>query len=80
VNSTTLAEEPDTGVIREQQFGHRIRWTWKDRRTGAILVERRTEFAYAYAFGELNETASQALDAAVDALARRVVDGLKADF
>jgi hypothetical protein len=78
--SSTLAEEPDTGEIREQQFGHQIRWTWKDRRTGRILVERRTEFAYAYAFPELNESASQALDAAVDVLARRVVNGLKADF
>lgn len=80
VNSTTFSEEPDTGEVRERQYGHRIRWTFKDRRTGQIMVERRTEFAYAYAFPELNETGSQSLDAAVDAVARRVVDGLKADF
>ncbi len=78
--TNTLSFDAATGLPQEQIYTIVVAFTWKNLRTGDILVQRRNFDQRNNFFHTLGEPASLGATTAVDALARGVVQELQADW
>jgi hypothetical protein len=79
-STNTLSQDPLTGLPQEQLYSLIVNFTWKDLRTGHILVERKKFDQRTSFFPTLGEPQSVGATTAVGELARSVVQELQADW
>ena len=82
ISQQVLSKNPDTGRPRELEVTFVLSFTWKDLRTGKILVER-TNFRIADTYiphEPVSEDFFQGSQAAFSRIARRIVEQMEADW
>jgi hypothetical protein len=77
---STLSTDPDSAIPQEQMLGVTIDFTWKDLRTGRILVQRRGFEHTATYYPTLGEGRFVGRQQAVEKLAVAIVQELQADW
>jgi hypothetical protein len=80
VATNTLTNNLDTNLPQEQSITLHVNFTWKNLRTGKILVERRTFEQKATFFPTLGEGSFEGTQDAVERLAMAIVQELQADW
>ncbi|GIW75765.1 MAG: hypothetical protein KatS3mg104_0828 [Phycisphaerae bacterium] len=80
VRKQTLSNNRQSGLPQEQLYTIRVDFTWKDLRTGKILVERRGFEQNATYYPTLGEGRSQAQLNTAEQLAVAIVQELEADW
>ena len=80
VQVSTLSTDTDAAVPQEQMLGLTIDFTWKDLRSGRILVERRGFEHSATYYPTLGEGRAIGRQQAVERLALAIVQELQADW
>lgn len=80
VRKQTLSNNRQSGIPQEQLYTIRVDFTWKDLRTGKILVERRGFEQNATYYPTLGEGRSQAQLNTAEQLAIAIVQELEADW
>jgi hypothetical protein len=78
--TNTLSEDSNTGLPQEQLYTIIVNFTWKNLRTGHILVERKKFDERTSFFPTLGEPQSVGSTTAIGELARSVVQELQADW
>ncbi len=78
--AATLSQDANTGLPQEQMFTLVVSFTWKNLRTGQILVERRNFDQKASFFPTLGEGQTTGEQDAVERLAVGIVQELQADW
>jgi hypothetical protein len=78
--NTPLSINPFTTLPQEQQFNITVNFTWKDLRTGQLLVERKSFQQKASYYPTLGESPSVGSTDAVEQLALGIVQELQADW
>jgi Lipopolysaccharide-assembly len=78
--TATLSNDPHTGLPQEQQYTITVSFTWKNLRTGQILVKRDNFDQRASFFPTLGEGEVVGSQDAVDKLALGIVQELQADW
>ena len=76
----SLSTDPDSAIPQEQMLGLNIDFTWKDLRSGRILVERRGFEHTATYYPTLGEGRALGRQQAVERLALAIVQELQADW
>ncbi len=76
----TLSDDTRVGIPQEQLYRVRVNFTWKDLRTGKILVERRRFEQTATFYPTLGEGQFVGAQANVERLAVAIVQELQADW
>ena len=76
----TLSTDPNSAIPQEQMLGMTVDFTWKDLRSGRILVERRGFEHTATYYPTLGEGRSIGKQQAVERLALAIVQELQADW
>jgi hypothetical protein len=80
VQVRTISEGSRSGIPQEQLLDVTVNFTWKDLRTGRILVDRRgMEQAGTY-YPTLGEDRFEGTQAVVEQLARTIVDQMEAEW
>jgi hypothetical protein len=82
IHQRVLSKNPDTGRAREMEETFYIDFTWKDLRTGEILVERRNFNAAAtyIPVEPFEEDFFHGSQDVINRLARRIVETMEADW
>jgi hypothetical protein len=80
VRVNTVSEDRDAAIPQEQLLDIRMNFTWKDLRTGRILVERRGWEQTATYYPTLGEGRATGTQAAAEKLAIGIVQELQADW
>ena len=80
VQVSTLSTDTDAAVPQEQMLGLTIDFTWKDLRSGRVLVERRGFEHTATYYPTLGEGRAIGRQQAVERLALAIVQELQADW
>jgi lipopolysaccharide assembly LptE-like protein len=80
VSVSTLSTDPNSAIPQEQLLGLTIDFTWKDLRTGRILVERRGFEQTATYYPTLGEGRFTGRQGAIEKLALAIVQELQADW
>ena len=80
VQVSTLSTDTDAAVPQEQMLGLTIDFTWKDLRSGRVLVERRGFEHSATYYPTLGEGRAIGRQQAVERLALAIVQELQADW
>jgi hypothetical protein len=76
----TLSTDPNSAIPQEQMLGMTIDFTWKDLRSGRVLVERRGFEHTATYYPTLGEGRTLGRQQAVERLALAIVQELQADW
>jgi hypothetical protein len=79
-NTATLSYNADSGLPQDQMLDMVVSFTWKNLRTGEILVQRRNFDQRAEFFPGLGESVTTAQTDAVQNLALGIVQELQADW
>jgi Lipopolysaccharide-assembly len=80
VSLNTLTNNLYTDLPQEQSFTVRVNFTWKNLRTGQVLVERRDFDQKASFFPTLGESSFVGAQDAVERLALAIVNEMQADW
>ncbi len=80
VDVNTLSRDVRTNVPQEQLYVMSINFTWKDLRTGQILVERRAFVQTAPYYATLGEGETVGAQDAIEKLALAIVQEMQADW
>ncbi len=80
VSLNTLTNNLYTALPQEQSFTVRVNFTWKNMRTGQILMQRREFEQKASYFPTLGESSFVGTQDAVEKLALAIVDEMQADW
>jgi len=82
IRQRILSKNPDTGLPRELEVTFTLAFTWKDLRTGKVLVdEPKFRVADTYITHEpLNEDFFQGSEADINRIAKRVVEKMEANW
>jgi hypothetical protein len=80
IHLRTLAPDVRTGLPQEQLYIVRINFTWKDQRTGKILVERRRFEQTSTYYPTLGEGQFVGSQESVERLALAIVQEMEADW
>jgi Lipopolysaccharide-assembly len=80
VQISTLSTDPNSAIPQEQMLGLTVDFTWKDQRSGRILVERRGFEQTATYYPTLGEGRFVGRQQAVEKLALAIVQELQADW
>ena len=80
VSMTTLTTNLDTALPQEQSITLKVNFTWKNLRTGQVLVERRDFEQKASFFPTLGEGTFVGSQDAVERLALAIVNEMQADW
>jgi hypothetical protein len=80
VQTNTLANDETTGLPQEQSYTISVSFTWKNLRTGKVLVSRRGYDQRASFFAVLGESAEVGAQDAIDRLALSIVHEMQADW
>lgn len=80
VRLRTLSEDTTTALPQEQLYGITVNFTWKDLRSGRILVERRNFEQTATMYPTLAEGRFVASQVAVERLAIGITQEMQADW
>ncbi len=80
VKRQTLSSDRQSALPQEQLYGIKVDFTWKDLRTGKILVERRGFEQNAAYYPTLGESRSQGQLNTAEQLAIAIVQELEADW
>jgi hypothetical protein len=78
--TNTLSTDANTNLPQEQLYTIIVNFTWKNLRTGNILVERKKFDQRTSFFPTLGEPSSVGETTAIDGLARGIVQELEADW
>jgi lipopolysaccharide assembly LptE-like protein len=78
--TATLGISPQTALPQEQEFDVEVSFTWKNLRTGQIMVQRKNFDEKASYYPTLGEDPSVGSQSAVEKLALSVVQELQADW
>lgn len=78
--NTPLSINPYTNLPQEQQYSITVNFTWKDLRTGQILVQRKSFGQKASYYPTLGESPSMGSQDAVEQLAMGIVGEMQADW
>jgi hypothetical protein len=76
----TIGVDPQTNLPREQEFNVQVSFTWKNLRTGQIMVQRKNFEEKSSYFPTLGEDPSVGSQDAVEKLALSIVQELQADW
>ncbi|MDQ3439170.1 MAG: LPS assembly lipoprotein LptE, partial [Planctomycetota bacterium] len=76
----TMSTDPQSAIPQEQMLGMTIDFTWKDLRSGRVLVERRGFEHTASYYPTLGEGRALGRQQAVERLALAIVQELQADW
>ena len=74
------AVDPQTALPREQEFDVQVSFTWKNLRTGRIMVQRKNFDEKASYFPTLGEDPTAGSQDAMEKLALSIVQELQADW
>lgn len=80
IQENVLTNRFSTSLPRETQVTVIVDFTWKDIRSGRVLVERKSFNRSATEIPQLNERADDAEQLAVERLASAIVDQLQSDW
>ncbi|MDD4889536.1 MAG: LPS assembly lipoprotein LptE [Phycisphaerae bacterium] len=80
VQQTLLGQDSETGLPKELQPVMIVDWTWKNRRTGEVLAQRRRMEQAGLYYPIAGETFFDGTEQAIDRLAKRIVEGMEADW
>ena len=80
VSVGALSTDPDSAIPQEQMLGLTVDFTWKDLRSGRILVERRGFEQTATYYPTLGEGRFVGRQQAIERLALAIVQELQADW
>ena len=76
----TLSVNPETALPQEQEFEVQVSFTWKNLRTGQIMVQRKNFDEKTSYYPTLGEDPSVGSQSAVEKLALSIVQELQADW
>ena len=76
----TLGVNPGTALPQEQELDVQVNFTWKNLRTGQIMVQRKNFDEKASYYPTLGEDPSVGTQSAVEKLALSIVQELQADW
>lgn len=82
IEQSVLSKNPETGMPRELELTCELSFTWKDLRTGKVLVEHKNfRIADTYITHQpLGEDFFQGSEAVVNRIAQRVVETMEAEW
>jgi hypothetical protein len=80
VKANTLSTNRNSGIPQEQLMALTVDFTWKDLRTGRVLVERRNFEQTAPFYPTLGEGRTTGRQQAIEKLALAIVQELQADW
>ena len=82
IDQQVLSRNPETGLPREKEITFHLSFTWKDLRSGKVLVEH-TNFRVADTYipdQPFREGFFQGSESVINRLARRIVEEMEADW
>lgn len=80
IQENVLTERIGTNIPRENQLTVVVNFTWKDARTGRVLVERKNFVRSATEIPQINERVEDAEQLAIERTAQGIVDQMQQDW